>query len=1167
MGHDDGVEVTARPFVGRRRELSTLTRAIDDGLAGRGSVWFLRGEPGVGKTRLALEALAHAREQGAIAALTTSWDLGGAPAYWPWVELLRSVVREDPRGRLAPGLDLAGGAADRDRFAVFDDVRRHLRDVAADRPLVLVLDDLHTADLSTLLLLRFVAAGVDDTAITLIGTYRPVDVTLRDDPGDPNGTEAAAHLDAAARHGGMLDVVGLTDAEVDELVRERFHSFTPSLIDDLVARVIERSGGNPLFVHHVVALWADRLVVGDAGTDPLDELRVDVPDSIHRLFAGRLDRLGDVARQTLRVSAVVGASFDVQFVAEMLGDADIGAHLTSAQGLELVRPDDPSSSAADGGRAQWSFAHPVVREVLLDELSASERARWHGEVVATLRRRAPSSTSADRLAHHLLNAGADHVLDAAAACETAALEAIGSAAFEDAVGHYRKGLRVLDRADAGSDTVDRLRLRLSIGLGRSMWRASQRNGADDVFDRAWAIACELDDLDGMVAAALGGGLSKAFTQTYPNEAVRRCQEVLGRLPEHPTPERGLLAAKLASELIGHPDPTLARAAALESLRIARLVDDPRCTGEALAAVLVTDLGPDRLDERMSMASEMLEIAARTGDRAIAVQARFQLVGALVQLGDRARLDAVIDAQRREVDELAEPGYLRHAVWFQAMAATVDGDMVRAEQLVDEGLAAASVAADPDGAVVWGGQLGVVRWMQGRVEEFEPLYRDMAASSTEPVWSTTLAWLWARNGMGAAARGLLDRLGAEGVAGIPRDRHWLLAMSTAAEAAARTGHAEVATAVEERLRPYADHHVPIAMGISYWGSVARPLGLLAIADGRRDEGIRHLERAIELTARFGAVPWTVEAQLDLADALLDVVGDRRLWDRVRSVLDDAGATAQHLGFVEAQRRITSLRARLDAIARPVRSLPAPAVDAGRAPGTGGARPDAVQASRPVIHVLGEFLCVDVSGNRVHWNSRKARSLLKTLVAARGTRRGREALIDQLWPGEHPERVTNRLAVALATIRRSLDPDGAHGRGAFVDADRYSVWIVADAVDVDLWNFLDLADAALSSGSEDALRVAAAAYRGQAFADDPSDDAWFAAREQARGRMADVCRALATSARRSGDRRAEADALRALLDADPYDEFAHRGLVEVHRSGGSHGLAELAEARWRSLLTGT
>ncbi len=1148
-----------------------LAAAVDQGVAGRGSVWCIRGEPGVGKTRLALEILDHARCRGAIAALATSWDLGGAPAYWPWIELLRSVAAADPGGRPPP--DLGADAAARDRFAMFDEVRRHLRVVASDRPLVLVLDDLHTADLSTLLLLRFVAGGVDDAPITLIGTYRPVDVALRDDPGDPEGVEALDHLGAATRHGGDLDLTGLSADEVDELVRRRFDAdvaaSSPAL-EGLVARVVERSGGNPLFVHHLATAMAEHLGAGPSRVPAgLGEVPGDVPDSIRRLFAGRLDRLDDVTRHGLRVAAVVGATFDAGIVAEVIGEdtgSDTGdpswiARLEAAAGLELVHRVATSEAAPTAVGEAWLFSHPVLREVLLDELSPADRQRWHGAVLEGLLRRGPQAASPDRLAHHLLNAGVDRSVEAAVACERAADDAIGSAAFEDAVGHYRKGLRALDRVhdpeEPDAAATDRIRLRLLVGLGRAMWRAPQRRGSDEVFDRAWAIAERLDDLDGLVASALGGGHSKAFTRTYPSEAVRRCEEVLQRLTDDPSAERGLLYAKLASELVGHPNQSLARAAALEALRLARLVDDPRCTGEALAAVLVTDLGPDGLDERMEMAAEMLDIAARTGDLAIAVQARFQLVGALVQLGDRSRLDAVIDAQGREVHELAEPGYLRHAVWFQAMAATVDGDVDRAERLADEGLAAASVADDPDGPIVWGGQVGVVRWMQGRVDEFEPLYRDMVAASDEPVWTTTLAWLWSRNGMIASARGLLDRLGPAGVATIPRDRHWLLTMVTAAETAARTGHVEIGEVAERLLLPYSDQHVPIAMGISYWGTVARPLGLLALAAGRRAEGIEHLQRAIDLTARFGAAPWMVEAQLDLAEALLDAVGDPVAASRITALLDDAGSVAERLCLTELLGRVAGARARLVSFDPPPRVGPTVSV------------PTVLteDSSRPQIRVLGRFACTDVAGVEVQWNSRKARSLLKSLVAARGNRLTREALIDWLWPDEAPSSVANRLAVAVATVRRSLDPGRRFERDAFVGADRHAVWLETEAVDVDLWRFADLAEDALASGSVDALRIASAAYRGTAFADDPADDWWFAAREQTRSQMVEVCRALASSARASDDRRAEAEALRLLLAADPYDESAHLGLVHLHRASGAHGLADLAEARRRAALTGT
>jgi DNA-binding SARP family transcriptional activator len=226
--------------------------------------------------------------------------------------------------------------------------------------------------------------------------------------------------------------------------------------------------------------------------------------------------------------------------------------------------------------------------------------------------------------------------------------------------------------------------------------------------------------------------------------------------------------------------------------------------------------------------------------------------------------------------------------------------------------------------------------------------------------------------------------------------------------------------------------------------------------------------------------------------------------------------------------------------------------------------------PRVRVLGGFACVDVDGNDVVWSSRKARSVLKLLVAARGARVPRDVLSERLWPGEAPSAVANRLSVAISTVRRSLDPRGAFPRSSFVGVDRDTVWLESSRVDVDLERFLGAASNALrqcerSDGSADhamrRLQSAAALHGGVAFADDPYDDWWAATREQVSSVFSEVCHNLAMVAQDAGLDESAAAALRAALDADPYDERAHRSLVGLHRARGAHGLADLADERYR------
>ena len=184
-------------FVGREKEMTELLAALEAAHASAGAVVLIGGEPGIGKSRLAEELAARARERGMRVLIGRCWEAGGAPPYWPWVQLLRSYVREADAGvlrahmaqsgaelvTLVPELaDIIGASpsepstAEHARFLLFDAVAGFLQRVARDEPLAVLLDDLHAADEPSLLLLRFVAAELERARILVVGCYRDSDV-------------------------------------------------------------------------------------------------------------------------------------------------------------------------------------------------------------------------------------------------------------------------------------------------------------------------------------------------------------------------------------------------------------------------------------------------------------------------------------------------------------------------------------------------------------------------------------------------------------------------------------------------------------------------------------------------------------------------------------------------------------------------------------------------------------------------------------------------------------------------------------------------------------------------------------------------------------------------------------------------------------------------------
>jgi DNA-binding SARP family transcriptional activator len=264
-----GVGAPSESFVGRERELTEFRTAFGDALAGRMSLFLIAGEPGIGKSRLADELTSLAQARGAKVCWGRCWEAGGAPAYWPWVQALRTYIRDGDDERIrkelepgaadiaqmlpelhelfpdlppAPSLDPEGA-----RFRLFDSTASFLRAAGEAQPIVLVFDDLHAADQPSLLLLEFLARSLREARIVVVGAYRDTETGT-----DHALSEAVAEVrrEPVTR---AIRLGGLDMAEVARVI-ELIGSTQPS--NELAAAIHRETEGNPLFVGELVRLLA-----------------------------------------------------------------------------------------------------------------------------------------------------------------------------------------------------------------------------------------------------------------------------------------------------------------------------------------------------------------------------------------------------------------------------------------------------------------------------------------------------------------------------------------------------------------------------------------------------------------------------------------------------------------------------------------------------------------------------------------------------------------------------------------------------------------------------------------------------------------------------------------------------------------------------------------------
>ena len=243
------------PLVGRERELAQIVAALDGAAAGRGQLVLLAGEPGIGKTSLADRATALAGERGFTTLWGRGWEAGGAPAYWPWLDLLAELARAQDEATLARVLgdgapllaeiipelrarlpEMAAGAAppvEEGRFRLWRAVSALVHEAAKARPLFIVLDDLHAADQSSLSLLHFVARQLRPMRVLLLGTYRDVEARIDAATGEL--------LSRIGREGTTLSVARLDRAAAARLVQEQIGSVAADIetrvSDNLIGEV------------------------------------------------------------------------------------------------------------------------------------------------------------------------------------------------------------------------------------------------------------------------------------------------------------------------------------------------------------------------------------------------------------------------------------------------------------------------------------------------------------------------------------------------------------------------------------------------------------------------------------------------------------------------------------------------------------------------------------------------------------------------------------------------------------------------------------------------------------------------------------------------------------------------------------------------------------------
>jgi DNA-binding CsgD family transcriptional regulator len=813
-------------FVGRATELATLAQRFEAAARGSGSVVLLAGPAGIGKSALAAEALRRHAGPARFTVVRGRCPRDAvAPPLWPWQRALRHAEAGGgiggPRPAEPPG---AGAAVEHQRWSAmgpadaaavrFLELARMseaLAAAAAERPLAVLLEDLHWADTASLDLLRQLTGEVDGSALLVLGTFR-----------EPLPEEAAGALADLGRYGAVtLHLAAFTRKEVAQCVGEAD-----------AAESFRRTGGLPLLV------TALRTHAGNLGT----------------VVSGLLAGLTAEQRDVVRAAAVLGERLDTDRLAAVLPEPSGAAVAQALEAAWHAGVLTATRTSSDAG-VTYRFTHDLVRDEVLGRTTPATARTLHRAAARALEQ-AGNLAEAARIAAHWRQSGSEPEHRAAAAhwSRIAADVARERHAHADAARHLADAAAVLDAADPG-------RAPALIELARAEYLAGRYdaclNHCDDA--SAAAVASGRPELLAEVALVLQG-----VTFAHASQAITRLCGAALAVPDLPDAVRARLLAQLATASAELDSPAEAAEHAHAALELAVTTGDPRAELDAARAVQMTLARPDDTAERLRLGELAVSRAERLGDPLAAVLGQQWRIQAGYLLG---RLDLVDDAIRGIEAVVARsrlPLTRWHLLRVNAARAVQEGRFAEGRRCDEEAAELALAGGDQTATAlshVLRQQLAAVR---GDAAELpEEMWRDLDRAPQHPLLLSMRARALFLAGRQDEAREAYEQL--RPLLPVPMTNPpWPAVLLNLVDVIGLAGDAEAARLVYDQLalfRPY-----PGALGTPtayFSGTVSRDLGRLALTAGRPAQAEELLREALVRNRALGARPFVALTCLDLA----------------------------------------------------------------------------------------------------------------------------------------------------------------------------------------------------------------------------------------------------------------------------------------------------------------
>lgn len=837
--------VISHRLVGREWELRELTTALERATRGSGGALIVAGAPGIGKTRLAMELTTAAQAAGVGVHWGRCWQGDAAPAFWPWVQVLRSMQAHESGspGLLADVLPLIGPASrasspgdatiPADGFVVLDLLAVAVVAAARATPMMLVIDDLQWADASSLQAFAHIATAAASCPLLLVATLRSTDEASRTDLAD------------LARHAARVEIAALSDHDAGELLAMALGEQPGEL---LLERVRDACGGNPFYIGAI----AEMARHGDVDA---------FPASVRAVVLEQLAALAESTRSLIEVASVLGREFTTSALAS-IADVDVP---TTVDAIAQAERAGVLRALSFGTR--YAFVHDLVREAIYSGLSARDRAAIHQRAAANLADHDDDFQVTARAHHALAALPLGDLADAVALATAAGNRARDRLAFDEAARWYRQAHDVA-AADPSIGPSTRAELLLAEG---SALRSVLSPRAENVLAEAAAAADALDDIE-LLQRVVVTWVYRHGGAVFGQELRRWVVRALEVLPDHDMPLHARLLGA-AAIVTRYDNPSRAWELLRVAVEMASSTADDRATMDVAVAELNVFWSlalPDRTwcERALKICDGIEELARRTRDAAALADATSARVEVALRMGDLST------AERALI--LLESAPFGPTVVAQIMASIhrgaiaglgADLSSMRAATAVARRLAAAIDVTDAPVAM-----MDVThRFVFGR-DDPRDLEKAFAAAVSLAPADMSMAWTpIVRSVMAALAAEAGDFERAQTL--LPpwssSPLRWGgsqggLAAVFLSEVAALCALSNLADAIYSWLEPAAGELMYNSVIWTVFGSADHFLGRCASALGRVDEAERHFTTALAIEHRLDAPHLQARTHLRLAE---------------------------------------------------------------------------------------------------------------------------------------------------------------------------------------------------------------------------------------------------------------------------------------------------------------